>query len=67
MTQGLLVSSVPPRWGGAACWAKLFNQNFIRANLTATISWASAPSPTHTPRDSRDEQRCLIYLRAVSF
>ena len=23
------------------CWAKLFNQNFIRANLTATISWST--------------------------
>ena len=28
-------------WGGAACWAKLFNQNFIRANLTSTISWST--------------------------
>ena len=28
-------------WGGAACWAKLFNQNFVRANLTATISWST--------------------------
>lgn len=28
-------------WGGAVCWAKLFNQNFIRANLTATISWST--------------------------
>ena len=28
-------------WPGAACWAKLFNQNFIRANLTSTIAWAT--------------------------
>ena len=28
-------------WGGAVCWAKIFNQNFIRANLTATISWST--------------------------
>ena len=25
----------------ARCWAKLFNQNFIRANLTSTIAWAT--------------------------
>jgi hypothetical protein len=24
---------------GAACWAKLFNQNFIRMNMTSTIAW----------------------------
>ena len=28
-------------WPGATCWAKLFNQNFLRANLTATIAWAT--------------------------
>eukprot|EP01048_Picozoa_sp_COSAG05_P008775 COSAG05_NODE_686_length_7932_cov_3.338823_8_plen_631_part_00 len=28
-------------WPGAACWAKLLNQNFIRANLTATIAWST--------------------------
>ena len=28
-------------WPGAACWAKLLNQNFIRANLTSTIAWAT--------------------------
>ena len=28
-------------WGGAACWAKLFNQNFIRSNQTSTISWST--------------------------
>jgi galactosylceramidase len=26
---------------GATCWAKLFNQNFIRMNLTSTISWST--------------------------
>ena len=28
-------------WGGAACWAKTFNQNFIRANLTTTVAWST--------------------------
>eukprot|EP01047_Picozoa_sp_COSAG01_P036907 COSAG01_NODE_2902_length_6891_cov_3.810218_7_plen_200_part_00 len=28
-------------WPGAACWAKLLNNNFIRANLTATIAWST--------------------------
>jgi galactosylceramidase len=25
---------------GAACWARALNQNYVRANLTATIAWA---------------------------
>jgi galactosylceramidase len=28
-------------WGGAAGWARLFNQNFIRANITSTIAWST--------------------------
>eukprot|EP00729_Bicosta_minor_P014382 gene14382-25916_t len=28
-------------WPGAACWAKTFNQNFIRMNLTSTVAWST--------------------------
>ena len=28
-------------WPGAACWAKLLNQNFIRMNMTSTIAWST--------------------------
>ena len=27
-------------WGGAACWAELFNMNFLRMNMTSTIAWS---------------------------
>lgn len=33
-------------WTGAACWAKLLNQNYVRMNMTSTIAWSliwSAP------------------------
>jgi galactosylceramidase len=26
--------------GGAQCWARALNENYVRANLTATIAWA---------------------------
>lgn len=26
-------------WAGAGCWGRLLNQNFVRMNMTATISW----------------------------
>jgi len=28
-------------WGGAGCWAKLLNENFVRMNMTSTISWST--------------------------
>lgn len=28
-------------WSGAACWAKTLTQNFIRANITASIAWST--------------------------
>eukprot|EP01051_Picozoa_sp_SAG22_P032708 SAG22_NODE_13937_length_390_cov_0.890034_1_plen_72_part_00 len=40
-------------WPGAACWAKLFNQNWIRANLTSTIAWSTIWSVY--PRVDNDE------------
>ena len=27
-------------WDGAACWGRLLNQNFVRMNMTSTISWS---------------------------
>ena len=27
-------------WAGAQCWARLSNDNYIRMNMTATISWS---------------------------
>eukprot|EP00912_Choanoflagellata_sp_UC4_P000018 UC4_evm1s13 len=27
-------------WAGAACWGRILNQNFIRMNMTSTISWS---------------------------
>ena len=27
-------------WDGAACWGRLLNQNYVRMNQTATISWS---------------------------
>lgn len=27
-------------WGGAACLAKIHNQNFLRMNISATVSWS---------------------------
>jgi len=28
-------------WGGAGCWAKLLNENFVRKNMTSTITWST--------------------------
>eukprot|EP00117_Sycon_ciliatum_P003339 scpid27803/ scgid8175/ Galactocerebrosidase; Galactocerebroside beta-galactosidase; Galactosylceramidase; Galactosylceramide beta-galactosidase len=27
-------------WAGAGCWGRLFNQNYLRMNMTSTISWS---------------------------
>jgi len=27
-------------WTGAACWARLLNQNYVRMNMTSTIAWS---------------------------
>ena len=27
-------------WAGAGCWGRLLNQNFVRMNMTSTISWS---------------------------
>lgn len=32
--------SAPNDWTGAACWARLLNQNYVLMNMTATIAWS---------------------------
>ncbi len=27
-------------WAGAGCWGRILNQNFVRMNMTSTISWS---------------------------
>jgi len=35
-------------WTGAACWARLLNQNYVRMNMTSTIAWSLIWSPPET-------------------
>jgi len=32
--------STPADWGGAGCWGRLLNSNYVRMNMTSTISWS---------------------------
>ena len=35
-----LFVSATVNWGGAGCWGRTLNQNFVRMNMTSTISWS---------------------------
>ena len=32
--------STPADWRGSGCWGRILNSNFVRMNMTATISWS---------------------------
>ena len=50
-------------WDGAACWGRLLNQNFVRMNMTSTISWSLIWSVRGNPCDLKQS---LHQLRALT-